>query len=53
MEVSDQLHAKAEFASGERSYGTYWIVGWMGPGAYLDAVKMRKIYKIKLYITLF
>jgi hypothetical protein len=31
MEVSDQVHAPAAFTPWERSPGTYWIGGWVGP----------------------
>jgi hypothetical protein len=42
MEVSDQLHAPAPLPPGERTAGTRWVGGWVGPRAYLDAVKKRK-----------
>jgi hypothetical protein len=31
------------FTSRERALGTYWIGGWVGPRAVLDAVVKRKI----------
>jgi hypothetical protein len=31
------------FAPRERAHGTYWLGGWMGPGAGLDTVVKRKI----------
>jgi hypothetical protein len=30
------------FNPGERASGTFWIGGWVGPRASLDAVEMRK-----------
>jgi hypothetical protein len=43
MEVNEQLHAPAALLSGERSLGTHWIGGWVGPRAGLDTVVKRKI----------
>jgi len=37
MEVSGQLHAPSHFTPRERTPGTHWIRGWVGPGACLDA----------------
>jgi hypothetical protein len=42
MEVSGQLHTPTALLLG-RSPGTYWVGGWMGPRASLDAVDKRKI----------
>jgi hypothetical protein len=42
MEVSDHFHAPAALSSGVRARDTYWIGGWVGPGARLDAVAKRK-----------
>jgi hypothetical protein len=38
MWVSGQLHAQAALPSGERTSGTNWIGGWLGPRAGLDTV---------------
>jgi hypothetical protein len=43
MVVSGQLHAPAALPPMEIDPGTYWIGGWMGPRAVLDAVVKRKI----------
>jgi hypothetical protein len=43
MEVSGQRHAPAAFTPSERSPGTYWIGGWVGPRTILDVVVKRKI----------
>jgi hypothetical protein len=43
MEVSGQIHAPAALPPRERDPGTHWVVGWVGPGAILDAVVKRKI----------
>jgi hypothetical protein len=43
MEVSGQLHAPGRFTSTERTPGTHWIGGWVGPRAVLDAVVKTKI----------
>jgi hypothetical protein len=43
MEVSGQLHAPAASLPRERAPGTYWIGGWVGPRAVLDAMVKRKI----------
>jgi hypothetical protein len=42
MEVNGQLHTPAALPSGERTPGTLYIGGWMGPSAGLDAVAKRK-----------
>jgi hypothetical protein len=42
MEVSGQLHAPAALPR-RKNPGTYWIGGWVGPRASLDAVAKRKI----------
>jgi hypothetical protein len=42
MEMSGQLHAPAALPQ-ERTPGTNWIGGWVGPRAALDAVVKRKI----------
>jgi hypothetical protein len=36
MEVSGQPHAPATLYPGERTPGTHWIGGWVGPRAGLD-----------------
>jgi hypothetical protein len=43
MEVSGQLHAPAALPPGEKAPSIYWIGGWVGPKAVLDAVVKRKI----------
>jgi hypothetical protein len=43
MEVSGQLHVLATLPRGDRTPGTHWIGGWVGPRASLDAVAKRKI----------
>jgi hypothetical protein len=40
MEVSGQFHSPADLPPGKI---TYWIEGWVGPRAVLDAVVKRKI----------
>jgi len=42
MDVSSQLHATTDLPPG-RVPGTYWIGGWMGPRASLDAVPLPGI----------
>jgi hypothetical protein len=37
MEVSGQLQASAAFPT-QKQPGTYWIGGWMGPNAEVDAL---------------
>jgi hypothetical protein len=37
MGLSGQRHAPAAFYPGERTPGTHWIGGWVGPRAGLDA----------------
>jgi hypothetical protein len=37
VEVSSQLHAPAALTPGKR-YGTHYILGWVGPRAYLFVV---------------
>jgi hypothetical protein len=39
----DQLHAPAALSQGERTPGTHWIGGWVGPRADSDAMENRKI----------
>jgi hypothetical protein len=43
MGVSGQRHAPAAHIPGERTPGTHWIGGWVGPRAGLDAGARRKI----------
>jgi hypothetical protein len=43
MGVSGQHHTLAMLYPGERTPGTHWIGGWMGPRAGLDAGARRKI----------
>jgi hypothetical protein len=44
MGVSGQRHAPAaRFTPGERTPGTHWTGGWVGPRASLDAETRRKI----------
>jgi hypothetical protein len=43
MGVSGQRHAPAALYPGERTPGTHWIGGWVGPRAGLDAGARRKI----------
>jgi hypothetical protein len=43
MEVSGQPHAPAALPPKERTSGTHWIGGWVGPRAVLDAVVKRRI----------
>jgi hypothetical protein len=43
MEVSGQHHAPAALYPGERTPGTHWTGGWVGPRADLDAKARRKI----------
>jgi hypothetical protein len=43
MGVSGQRHAPAALYPRERTPGTHWIGGWMGPRAGLDAGARRKI----------
>jgi hypothetical protein len=43
MEVSGQIHAPAALPRGKIS-GTHCIGDYMGPRAYLDVVKQRKIH---------
>jgi hypothetical protein len=42
MEVIGQLHDPAALPQ-EKDPGTYWIGGWVGSRAVLDAVVKRKI----------
>jgi hypothetical protein len=42
MEVRGQVHAPAALPPRERSPGTHWIGGWVGPSAFLDAMVRRK-----------
>jgi hypothetical protein len=41
MEVSGQLHAQVALPPGKEPL--YWIGGWVGPRAILDAAVKRKI----------
>jgi hypothetical protein len=43
MGVSRQRHAPAALYPGERTPGTRWIGGWVGPRAGLDAETRVKI----------
>jgi hypothetical protein len=43
MGVSGQHHGPAALYPGERTPGTHWIGGWVGPSAGLDAGARRKI----------
>jgi hypothetical protein len=43
MGVSGQRHAPAAFTPGERTPGTYWTGGWVGPRAGLDAEARGKV----------
>jgi hypothetical protein len=43
MEVNDQLQALAALPPEESGTCMYWIGGWMGPRANLDAVTRRII----------
>jgi hypothetical protein len=43
MGVSGQRHALAALYPGERTPGTHWIGGWVGPRVGLDAGARRKI----------
>jgi hypothetical protein len=47
MEVSGQLYALAALPPRKRAPGTYWIGGWVGPRAGLDAVSKRKIPSLR------
>jgi hypothetical protein len=45
MEVSGQLYTVAALPLGkEPAPATYWIGGWMGPRAALDAVEKKTIF---------
>jgi len=41
--VSSQLHAPTALPPKERTPGTHWIGGWVGPKTGLDTVVKRKI----------
>jgi hypothetical protein len=43
MGVSGQRHAPAAFSPGERTPGTHWAGGWVGPKAGLDTEARGKI----------
>jgi hypothetical protein len=43
MEVSGQLHAPVALPPGEKTPGTHWIEGWVGPRGGLDAVVLSII----------
>jgi hypothetical protein len=40
-EVSGYLHSPDSFNSRERTIGTYWVGGWVGPSVDLDVVERR------------
>jgi hypothetical protein len=40
MQVADGIHGPVALAS-ERAHGTYWIGGWLGTWAGVDAVKKK------------
>jgi hypothetical protein len=41
--MSHQLHTHTgRFITGEKTFSTNWIGGWVGPRAGLDAVKKKK-----------
>jgi hypothetical protein len=43
VEVNGQRHAPSCFIPGERSTGTHWTGGWVGPRGGLDAVVKREL----------
>jgi hypothetical protein len=43
MEASEHLHALTILPVGETAHGTYWIGGWVGHRAGLDADDWRQI----------
>jgi hypothetical protein len=49
MEVSGQFHAPAALHPRERTRGTHWIGGWVGPRAVLGAVVKKKTSKASTY----